>query len=145
MPELLQLEVILDPRRADALIVKRTRGGVAQEVVSSPAFAEGPCVSLWDLIRVELWGGFEECLPDRSRRRRGVDTKVDCEPITTMAFSGDVLSHGAVIAQAARYGSGDLEHDYRPMFAEDGAATMPPALRIARAAGKTASAKRGAV
>lgn len=36
----------------------------------------------------------------------------------TMLFSGDVLSHTPVMAQARRYGNGtELEYDYRPMFA----------------------------
>lgn len=36
----------------------------------------------------------------------------------TLAFSGEVLSHGPVIAQAAAYGSQGWPYDYRPMFAE---------------------------
>ncbi len=36
----------------------------------------------------------------------------------TLAFSGEVLSHGPVINQAALDGDTDLPYDYRPMFAE---------------------------
>jgi len=36
----------------------------------------------------------------------------------TLAFSGEVLSHGPVINQAALFGDADLDHDYGPMFAE---------------------------
>lgn len=39
-------------------------------------------------------------------------------PTKTLAFSGEVLSHGPVINQAAAYGSGPWPYDYRPMFAE---------------------------
>jgi poly-gamma-glutamate synthesis protein (capsule biosynthesis protein) len=39
-------------------------------------------------------------------------------PIKTLAFSGEVLSHGPVINQAAAYGSRRWPYDYRPMFAE---------------------------
>lgn len=42
-------------------------------------------------------------------------------PVTTrtMLFSGDVLSHTPVMAQARRYGEqSELDYDYRPMFAE---------------------------
>ena len=41
------------------------------------------------------------------------------EPAITfsMTFSGDVLSHGSVIRQAAAYSDGELAYDYRPMFA----------------------------
>jgi len=35
-----------------------------------------------------------------------------------LVFSGEVLSHGPVINQAASYGDADLPYDYRPMFAE---------------------------
>ena len=54
--------------------------------------------------------------PDLCGGGPGVDTKSECEPTTTMAFSGEILSHGAVITQAARNARGDLDHDYRPMF-----------------------------
>lgn len=40
------------------------------------------------------------------------------EQTITIAFSGEVLSHGPVITQAAAYGSEELPYDYRPMFAE---------------------------
>ncbi len=56
--------------------------------------------------------------PDSCGGGPGKDTKSGCEPTTTLAFSGEVLSHDAVIAQAAAYGNGELSHDYRPMFAE---------------------------
>lgn len=39
-------------------------------------------------------------------------------PTKTLAFSGEVLSHGPVIDQAAAYGSARWPYDYRPMFAE---------------------------
>lgn len=40
------------------------------------------------------------------------------ERTVTVAFSGEVLSHGPVIDQAAAHGAGDVPYDYRPMFAE---------------------------
>lgn len=36
----------------------------------------------------------------------------------TLAFSGEVLSHGPVINQAAQNGEAGLDYDYRPMFSE---------------------------
>ena len=54
--------------------------------------------------------------PDLCGGGPGVDTKSECEPTTTLAFSGEILSHGAVINQAARDARGSLDHDYRPMF-----------------------------
>lgn len=36
----------------------------------------------------------------------------------TLVFSGEVLSHGPVISQAAADGNDELAYDYRPMFAE---------------------------
>ena len=36
----------------------------------------------------------------------------------TLAFSGEVLSHGPVINQAALNGTGELDYDYRHMFAQ---------------------------
>ena len=56
--------------------------------------------------------------PDLCSGGPGVDTRTECEPSTTLAFSGEILSHGAVISQAARNARGDLDHDYRPMFAQ---------------------------
>ena len=40
------------------------------------------------------------------------------EVTVTVAFSGEVLSHGPVISQAAADGSDEVPYDYRPMFAE---------------------------
>lgn len=56
--------------------------------------------------------------PDACDGGPGRDTETGCEPSTTLAFSGEVLSHGAVISQAAAYGRGELSHDYSPMFAD---------------------------
>lgn len=56
--------------------------------------------------------------PDACDGGPGEDIEEACEATTTLAFSGEVLSHGPVIAQAAAYGNGDLAHDYRPMFDE---------------------------
>ena len=56
--------------------------------------------------------------PDWCSGGPGADTRLDCEPSTTLAFSGEVLSHGAVIRQAEANGRGRFDHDYRPMFAE---------------------------
>ncbi len=56
--------------------------------------------------------------PDWCNGGPGDDGRSECEPSTTLAFSGEILSHGAVIRQAAAYGRGELEHDYRPMFAD---------------------------
>ncbi|MEM7286453.1 MAG: CapA family protein [Actinomycetota bacterium] len=54
--------------------------------------------------------------PDLCGGGPGADTKAECEATTTLAFSGEILSHGAVIDRAARNARGDLDHDYRPMF-----------------------------
>ena len=56
--------------------------------------------------------------PDACGGGPGRDTRSGCEATTTLAFSGEVLSHGAVIRQAAAYGNRKFDHDYRPMFTE---------------------------
>ncbi|MGI9625132.1 MAG: CapA family protein [Acidimicrobiales bacterium] len=55
--------------------------------------------------------------PDACEGGPGADAESECESTTTLAFSGEVLSHGPVIAQAAANGNGEFTHDYRPMFA----------------------------